>query len=155
MLTKKSKYGLKALLILAEHAGEGPMLVTDLAEHERIPKKFLEAILLDLKRHGLLQSKKGRGGGYFLRREPGEITVGQVVRLLDGPLALVPCASQTAYMPCDDCVDEELCGIRLAMKEVRDATARILDHTTLASLNRKVARRAATPRKRPGKAAGK
>jgi len=150
MLTKKSKYGLKALLILAERAGEGPMLVTDLAEHERIPKKFLEAILLDLKRHGLLQSKKGRGGGYFLRRPAGDITVGEVVRLLDGPLALVPCASQTAYMPCDDCIDEAVCGVRLAMKEVRDATARILDNTTLASLNRKVARRGARREKRPG-----
>src|SRR5436190_11983185 len=133
MLTKKSKYGLKALLILAQHAGQGPMLVTDLAERERIPKKFLETILLDLKRHGLVQSKKGKGGGYFLRRRPDEITVGQVVRLLDGPLALVPCASQTAYMPCDDCIDEAVCGIRMAMKAVRDATAKILDHTTLAS----------------------
>jgi Rrf2 family protein len=152
MLTKKSKYGIKALLILAEHAGEGPMLVTDLAERERIPKKFLEAILLDLKRHGLLQSKKGRGGGYFLRGEPDKITIGQVVRLLDGPLALVPCASQTAYMPCDDCLDERLCGVRVAMKQVRDATARILDHTTLASLNRQVARRAAASTKTAGKA---
>jgi Rrf2 family protein len=155
MLTKKSKYGLKALLILAAHAGEGPVLVADLAEHERIPKKFLETILLDLKRHGLLQSKKGKGGGYFLRRAPDEITVGQVVRLLDGPLALVPCASQTAYVPCDDCLDEERCGIRLAMKEVRDATARILDHTTLASLNRRVAGRAARPQKTRKRPSGK
>jgi Rrf2 family protein len=147
MLTKKSKYGLKALLILAQHAGQGPMLVTDLAERERIPKKFLEAILLDLKRHGLLQSKRGKGGGYFLRREPDEITIGQVVRLLDGPLALVPCASQTAYMPCDDCVDEGACAIRGAMKEVRDATAKILDNTSLAALNRRAARRAATRRR--------
>lgn len=135
MLTKKSKYALKALMILAGHAGQGPMLVTDLAARERIPKKFLEAILLDLKRHGLLQSKKGKGGGYFLLRPPAEITVGQVVRLLDGPLALVPCASQTAYMPCDDCEDEDACAIRWAMKEVRDATAKILDNTTLATLN--------------------
>jgi Rrf2 family protein len=147
VLTKKSKYGLKALMILAEHAGKGPMLVTDLAERERIPKKFLEAILLDLKRHGLLQSKKGKGGGYFLRREPADITIGQVVRLLDGPLALVPCASQTAYMPCDDCVDEEVCGIRWAMTEVRDATAKILDNTTLAALNGEVRRRAGAVRK--------
>jgi Rrf2 family protein len=147
VLTKKSKYGLKALLILAQHAGQGPMLVTDLAERERIPKKFLEAILLDLKRHGLLQSKRGKGGGYFLRREPGEITVGQVVRLLDGPLALVPCASQTAYMRCDDCADEDACGIRWAMKEVRDATAKILDNTTLAALNRRADRPVVTLKK--------
>jgi len=147
VLTKKSKYGLKALLILAQHAGQGPMLVTELAERERIPKKFLEAILLDLKRHGLLQSKRGKGGGYFLRRDPDEITVGQVVRLLDGPLALVPCASQTAYMRCDDCVDEDACAIRWAMKQVRDATAKILDNTTLAALNRRPARPAATAKK--------
>ncbi len=147
MLTKKSKYGLKALLILAQHAGQGPMLVTDLAERERIPKKFLEAILLDLKRHGLLQSKRGKGGGYFLRRGPDEITVGQVVRLLDGPLALVPCASQTAYMRCEDCADESACAIRWAMKEVRDATAKILDNTTIAGLNMRTARPAAAGRK--------
>jgi Rrf2 family protein len=147
VLTKKSKYGLKALQILAQHAGQGPMLVTDLAERERIPRKFLEAILLDLKRHGLLQSKKGKGGGYFLRLGPDQITVGQVLRLLDGPLALVPCASQTAYMRCDDCADEDACAIRRAMKEVRDATAKILDHTTIATLNRRVARPPTTVRR--------
>ncbi len=135
MLTKKSKYGLKAVLALAAQEGEPPVLVSDLAERERIPKKFLEAILLELKRHGLLQSKKGKGGGYFLRQPASEITVGQVIRVLDGPLALVPCVSQTAYMKCEECVDEKTCGIRRAMKEVRDATADILDHTTLAGLN--------------------
>ena len=138
MLTKKSKYGLKALLVLAEEAGRGPVLVSELADRQRLPKKFLEAILLELKRHGLLQSKKGRGGGYFLSREPSDITVGQIIRVLDGPLALIPCVSQTAYMKCDECLDEKACGVRLAMKEVRDATARILDHTTLAGLNAQV-----------------
>src|SRR5262245_43854010 len=138
MLTKKSKYGLKAVLTLAEEAGRGPVLVSDLADRQRIPKKFLEAILLELKRHGVLQSKKGKGGGYFLRRAPDEITVGQVIRVLDGPLALVPCASQTAYMRCEECLDEKTCGIRWAMKEVRDATAKILDNTTLAGLNARV-----------------
>jgi Rrf2 family protein len=141
MLTKKSKYGLKALLVLAEEAGHGPVLVSELAERQRLPKKFLEAILLELKRHGLLQSKKGKGGGYFLSRKPADITLGQVIRVLDGPLALIPCVSQTAYMKCEECVDERACGIRLAMKEVRDATARILDNTTLAGLNSRVARR--------------
>jgi Rrf2 family protein len=134
VLTKKSKYGLKALSILAQRAGQGPVLITDLAEHERIPQKFLEAILLELKRHGILQSKKGKGGGYFLRSGPDEVTIGQVIRLLDGPLALVPCASQTAYQPCDDCLDVNTCAIRLTMKKVRDATAGILDHTTLSDL---------------------
>lgn len=136
VLTRKSKYGLRAMLFLAERSGRGPVLVSDLAGDQRIPKKFLEAILLDLKRQGLLQSKKGKGGGYFLSRTPEEITVGQVVRALGGPLALVPCVSQTAYARCEECVDEQTCGVRLAMKEVRDATAKILDNTTLAALNR-------------------
>lgn len=135
MLTRKSKYGLKALLTLARGSGQAPVLVAELAERERIPRKFLEAILLDLKRHGLLESRKGRGGGYLLGRPADQITVGQVIRVLDGPLALVPCASQTAYRRCEECVDELTCGVRLAMKDVRDATATILDNTTLESLN--------------------
>lgn len=138
MLTKKSKYGLRAMLMLAEQTGHGPVLVADLAERQRLPKKFLEAILLELKRHGLLHSKKGRGGGYLLSHAPDEITVGQIIRVLEGPLALVPCVSQTAYVPCDECQDEKTCGVRLAMKDVRDATARILDHMTLAGLNAQV-----------------
>ena len=135
MLSKKSKYGLKALLELAADTGHGPMQASELAERQGLPRKFLEAILLELKRHGLLHSKKGRGGGYVLTRKPGDITIGQVIRVLDGPLALTPCVSQTAYRRCDECLDEETCGIRLAMKEVRDATAHILDNTTLAGLN--------------------
>ena len=140
MLTRKSKYGLKAMLVLAEEPGRQPMLIADLAERQQIPKKFLEAILLELKRHGLLGSKKGKGGGYFLGRDPSEITLGQIIRILDGPLALIPCVSQTAYLKCDECVDEQTCGIRLAMKDVRDATARILDNTSLVALNTQVAR---------------
>jgi Rrf2 family protein len=135
MLSKKSKYGLKALLELAADTDRGPMQASELAERQGLPRKFLEAILLELTRHGLLHSKKGRGGGYILTRKPGDITVGQVLRVLDGPLALIPCVSQTAYRRCDECLDEETCGIRLAMKEVRDATAHILDNTTLAGLN--------------------
>jgi Rrf2 family protein len=141
MLSNKSKYGLKALLALAERAGTGPVLVADLATRDRMPKKFLEAILLELKRRGIVESKKGKGGGYFLRRPADDITFGEVIRVLDGPLAAVPCVSQMAYMPCAECVDEESCGVRMAMKEVRDATARILDNTTLADVNRKVARK--------------
>jgi Rrf2 family protein len=138
VLSRKSKYGLKALLVLAQEAGRGPVLVSELADRDRIPKKFLEAILLDLKRHGLVQSKKGRGGGYFLRRRPSEITFGEVIRVLEGPLALVPCVSQTAYTKCVECVDERTCGVRLAMKDVREATSKILDHTTLADINTQV-----------------
>lgn len=150
MLTRKSKYGLKALLALAEDADSGPVLISDLADRQQLPRKFLEAILLELKRHGLLHSRKGKGGGYFLGRKPAEITVGQVIRILEGPLALTPCVSQTAYRKCDECVDEQACGVRLAMKEVRDATAQILDNTTLADLNARVARSAARPEPRRG-----
>jgi Rrf2 family protein len=131
----KSKYGLKALLALAEEGGVKPIQASELADRQRLPRKFLEAILLELTRHGFLQSKKGRGGGYVLSRKPGDITVGQVIRVLEGPLALIPCVSQTAYRRCDECIDEQSCGVRLAMKEVRDATAHILDNTTLAGLS--------------------
>src|SRR6202047_4347221 len=111
MLSKKSKYGLKALLVLAREAGRGPVLVSELADRDRIPKKFLEAILLELKRRGVVESKKGRGGGYFLRRAPDDVTFGEVIRVLDGPLAAVPCVSQMAYMKCAECVDEQTCGV--------------------------------------------
>lgn len=140
MLSRKSKYGLKALLALAEARGHGPLQTSELAERQRLPKKFLEAILLDLTRHGLLHSKKGRGGGYALNRKPAEITVGQVIRILNGPLALVPCVSQTAYTPCEECIDEPTCAVHIAMKDVRDATAQILDNTTLESLGARVRR---------------
>ena len=145
MLTKRSKYGLKAVLYLAGRVDRGPISVAEVAEHERIPRKFLEAILLDLKRHGLLHSKTGKGGGYSLMKTPAEITVGQIIRTLDGPLALIPCVSQTAYARCEECADEETCGVRRAMKEVRDATAQILDHTTLSGLNAQSRRE--TPRR--------
>lgn len=135
MLSKKTKYGLRALLALAAEGGQKPVQVSELSEKQRLPRKFLEAILLELTRHGLLLSKKGRGGGYLLSRKPGDITVGQVMRALEGPLALTPCVSVTAYRRCDECLDEETCGIRLAMKEVRDATSHILDNTSLAGLN--------------------
>ena len=141
MLSRKSKYGLKALMLLARESGRGPVLISELARREAIPKKYLEAILLELKRHGVVQSRKGKGGGYFLRRKPDDVTFGHVIRLLDGPLAAVPCVSQMAYMKCIECVDEDTCGVRLAMKEVRDATARILDRTTLADVNARVARK--------------
>jgi len=141
VLSRKSKYGLKALLVLAQETGRGPVLISELAGRDAIPKKFLEAILLELKRHGIVESRKGKGGGYFLRRKPAEITFGEVIRVLDGPLAAVPCVSKLAYMKCVECVDEQTCGVRLAMKEVRDATANILDNTTLADVNKKVARK--------------
>ena len=141
MLSKKSKYGVKAALYLARPAGRGPIAISEVASNERIPRKFLEAILLDLQRHGVLQSKRGKGGGYSLRGKPNEVTVGQIIRALDGPLALIPCVSQTAYAPCEECADEATCGLRGAMKDVRDATARILDRTTLSALNTKYSKK--------------
>ena len=131
MLTKKAKYGISAVLALAREYEHGPMLIADLAEQEKIPKKFLELILLELKNVGLLQSKKGKGGGYALGRPPSEVTMGQIIRILDGPLAPIPCVSKTAYRKCDECSDERTCGIRLVMKDVRDAIAEVLDHASL------------------------
>jgi Rrf2 family protein len=134
MLSMKAKYGLRALTLLAREYGKGPILIGDLAQQEHIPKKFLELILLELKKKGILQSRKGKGGGYLLNRPPAATSVGEVIRALDGPLALLPCVSQTAYRRCDECPDEKTCGIRSVMKEVRDSTASILDGTSLADI---------------------
>lgn len=131
MLSKKAKYALKALLSLAKEENQHPVLIADLAKKEKIPKKFLELILLELKNQGILQSKKGKGGGYLLGKSPDEVTFGQVIRIIDGPLAPLPCVSQTAYFRCEECEDENTCGIRIVMKEVRDSTARILDQISL------------------------
>ena len=134
MLSKKAKYAIKALLALADQPREEPVRIADLARAEQIPAKFLELILLDLKNQGMLQSRKGKGGGYLLARDPADIYLGQIVRMFDGPLAPVPCASQTAYVRCADCRDEAVCGVHIAMREVRDATAKVLDGTSIASL---------------------
>ncbi|MBJ6723747.1 RrF2 family transcriptional regulator [Geomesophilobacter sediminis] len=131
MISKKTKYGLKALIYLARQYDRGPILIADLAREENIPKKFLEAILLLLKNDGILQSRKGKGGGYYLGRDPKRITMGQAIRVMEGPLAPVPCVSETAYAECPECGNEETCGIRLVMKDVREAMAAILDGTTL------------------------
>jgi len=132
MLSQKSKYALRALLILAREESDTRVLISDIAKRGRIPKKFLEQILLTLKNIGILQSKKGRGGGYGLRRTADEITFGSVIRAFDGPLAPIPCVSLTAHRKCDDCEDEATCEIRKVMWGVREETARILDGTTLA-----------------------
>ena len=134
MISQKSKYALKALTVLAREYGKGPVLISDIANQEKIPRTFLELILLELKNQGLLHSRKGRGGGYFLAKPPQSISVGQILRMTGGPLALLPCVSKTAYRRCDECQDERTCGIRIVMKEVRDATAKILDATMLADL---------------------
>ena len=134
MLSKKAKYGLKALLYLADRPEEKPVLIAEIAERERIPKKFLDMILLELRNAGLLFSRKGKGGGYSLALPPERIPIGTVIRLLDGPLAPVSCVSKSAYRPCDDCQSETACRIRLLMGRVRDAVADVLDATTLADI---------------------
>jgi Rrf2 family protein len=134
MLSQKAKYGIRALLYLSRQPAGAPALIRDIAEKERLPKKFLEAILLELKSAGILHSRPGKGGGYMLNRPAKSITLGRVIRLIDGPLAPLPCVSQTAYAPCRDCMDEKTCTIRAIMKQVRDATAAILDETTFADL---------------------
>jgi Rrf2 family protein len=134
MLSKKAKYGLKAMAILAKEYGNGPLLIGEIAKRERIPPKFLELILLELKKKGFLQSKKGKGGGYYLSKLPETISVGSLIRALDGPIALLPCVSQMAYERCAECPDEESCGIRMVFKEVRDSTNSILERITLAQM---------------------
>ncbi len=132
MLSNKAKYGLKALIHLA--GSEGVSLAANIAEQNNIPRKFLDAILLELTRAGILSSKKGKGGGYLLARPADAITAGQIIRILDGPLAPIACASRTAYRPCLDCPDEAACAVRDLMLDVRDAMALILDRTSIAAL---------------------
>jgi len=124
--------------VLAKEYGQGPVLISDIANREALPRKFLELILLELRNHGILGSKKGKGGGYFLARRPELVHLGEVLRVLEGPLAPLPCVSKTAYVRCAECRDERTCGIRMVMKDVRDATARILDQTSLADILKRV-----------------
>lgn len=134
MLTRKGKYGLKALVHLAGLPQGQLAFVTDIATTNNIPKKFLDGILGDLRKAGFVRSKTGKEGGYMLARPPEDIHVGHVVRVLDGPLAPIGCASRTAYQRCDDCTSEKKCAVRLMMLEVRNAIATILDHRTLAEM---------------------
>ncbi|ACK49530.1 transcriptional regulator, BadM/Rrf2 family [Methylocella silvestris BL2] len=134
MLTKKGKYGLKAMVHLAGYLPGEATLVTDIATANQIPKKFLDTILGELRNAGFVNSKKGKGGGYTLARPAHEIKVGHIVRVLDGPLAPIQCASATSYRRCDDCTDEKRCGVRLIMLEARNAIAEVLDNRTLAEM---------------------
>lgn len=131
VLSQKAKYALRALLMLARQKQGEMVLVGDIAEEQNVPKKFLELILLELRKQGLLFSQRGRGGGYTLARPAASITFGQIVRIMDGPIAPLPCASITGYRRCADCQDERTCEIRRVMRKVRDAMAEILDSTTL------------------------
>jgi Rrf2 family protein len=134
MLTAKAKYGLKALVYLASLQPGKTTQALDIADTNNIPKRFLDAILGDLRNAGVVFSKKGPGGGYVLARAANQISVGQVIRTLDGPLAPIACASRTAYQPCSDCVDVKTCTVRIAMSRVRDAVADILDQMTVADM---------------------
>lgn len=134
MLTNKGKYAIKALVHLAGLEPGETASIAAIAQTNAIPKKFLDAILLDLRNAGFVRSKKGPGGGVALARAPEEIRVGAVIRSIDGPLAPIGCASRTAFRPCDDCEDQEFCPVRLTMLDVRDAMSAILDNTSLAQL---------------------
>ena len=134
MLTQRSRYALRAMLFLAEApAGGPPIPMNRIAAQANVPRKFLELILADLREAGFLHSHRGKMGGYCLARATHLISLGEIIRVIEGPLALVPCVSRTAYRSCNDCHDEATCAIRHAMMRVRDETARILDGTSLAN----------------------
>lgn len=133
MLTRKGKYGLKALVDLSSRPEGQLAFVNDIAKRNNIPKKFLDAILVELRNAGFVQSRKGKEGGYRLARPAEEIRVGHVIRVLDGPLAPFPCASRTRYEPCEDC-DEATCQVRHMMLDVRNAIAEVLDNRSLAEM---------------------
>ena len=134
MLSMRAKYALKALMYLAQAKDRGPVMIGEIAEKQKLPRKFLEQILLDLKNQRVLKSRQGKTGGYYLAKAATEIEVGHIVRVFNGPLALVPCVSVTAFEKCQECLDFSTCGVRRVMKKVRDVTAEILDGTTLDAL---------------------
>jgi Rrf2 family protein len=139
-LSKRGEYGLRAMINLANVQMQSPgemVQIKDISAQEKIPAKYLEQILLALKNAGLLQSRMGIGGGYYLSRPPKEINLGQIIRVLDGPLAPIRCVSQMAYEPCG-CPDERTCGLRMVMGDVRNAIADILEHTSLEDVTRRV-----------------
>lgn len=132
MISQKSKYALRALMVLAQAPEDEPVLTGDIAESQAIPRKFLEQILLDLKHQGIVMSRRGKAGGYLLLRKPEAITFGEVLRLFDGPLAPLPCLSKMAYRKCEDCRSEEACRIRRVFADVAEATRTVLDGATIA-----------------------
>lgn len=131
MLSKKAQYSLYALVHLAGKHNEGPVLISEIAEKEHLPRKFLEVILLDLKNMGLVSSKKGKGGGYYLIKKPSDVNFADVIRWFDGAIALLPCVTYQYYESCNHCKDEVNCALRLVVKEIRDKTVTILKNTTL------------------------
>jgi Rrf2 family protein len=131
MLSKKAQYALYALVHLAREQEKGPVLIRDIAEQEKLPRKFLESILLELKTIGILSSKKGKGGGYQLRRNPEEVDMAEIIRHFDGAIALLPCATYRYYEQCQHCKDESSCGIKSYVKDIRDETVKMLKNITL------------------------
>lgn len=135
MLTSKAKYALRAMIDLAAQTGAGPrrpFFIGDIAARQDIPRRFLENILLELRKHGLVVSHRGKAGGYALAKAPDLITFADIIRAIDGPIALTPCTSRTAYQRCEDCRDEALCALRKTLVRVRDSAASILESTTIA-----------------------
>ena len=133
MLSKKSQYALKALSYLVEKQNEGPILISEIAEKKKIPLKFLENILLELKKAKILDSKKGKGGGYFFSKNPQDISLARIIRLVNGPIAMLPCVSLNFYEKCADC-NEDHCSLHDVLIEVRDASLKILEKKTLLDL---------------------
>jgi Rrf2 family protein len=133
MISQKAKYALKAVIALAKADPDQVVIIGELAERENIPKKFLEQILLDLKHHGIVVSRRGKAGGYALLRRPQDITFGEVLRVVDGPIAPLPCLSRIAYRRCEDCADEAACEVRKAFAAVAEASRTILDTTSIAA----------------------
>lgn len=136
MLTMKTKYALKALAVLANAPEGEPVLIATIADQEDIPLKFLQLILRELRQHGVLSSRKGRGGGYSLAKPASSISLSSLIRILDGPIAPVPCLSKTAYRRCEGCKDEAACGVRMILREAYEATLKVLETRTLADLAR-------------------
>jgi Rrf2 family protein len=134
MLSKKCKYAIHALVYLTERYQQGPVQIQEIADQRRIPKKFLEAILLELRNARILRSKKGKGGGYYLSKNPNDVNLIEIIRLMDGAIAMLPCVSLNYYEPCEECLDEKTCGIRAAFAQVRDQTLAVLGAQTLAAL---------------------
>jgi Rrf2 family protein len=132
MLSQRTRYTIRALLHLADRYGEGPVQLSEIAEAQKIPSKFLTVMLSNMRRAGLVETMRGREGGYWLAKPPGEISYGEIVRLTRGSLGLLPCASRLAYEQCTNCISEDKCRLHRVMLMVRDETARILDGLTLA-----------------------
>lgn len=135
MISKKAKYALKALTRLTvNYENRKPLLISEISEKENIPKKFLEAILLELRNNGVLQSQKGKGGGYLLKLPPEDVKIARIIRVIDGPIAPLLCVSMHFYDKCEDCSSEETCKIRPLMQQIRDANLTVYENTTLKDL---------------------